>query len=373
MTTEQAEKILDDAIKGHHSTEWEYELDNYGYMKYPAKVTKMSYKYLEIGDNIELDGYGFLLSSRYLYAYPHLRNTEKVDKYFLANVVKRIAIYTKTKILEFMDQMNRVNYLEPSLQVSWQDLIDSMPEDLLFKVPMTSVDPGFTNHRHDEERTTGLRVGSLVLKYPDIFDPSYDNLVNGEMKLKNVLINPDHYRERLRVYDVSPVNEELMKVSSHKNSIKKLQIKAKILLEKPGEITFPQFDRHDDETDTWVIFGPMVVHYDFIGNLPVMKYHISIASEDDPKKYFSGELTQSTQDYNKTGWFEVHFPKKIMEVLPEHMVEELKRNDLPQKFQKEINKVFRKHQLNISFYYIKVKVLYDTDESVEITTQKTNT
>ena len=322
-------------VMNYSSQKYEYNRDSEGYLTYPMKLTKLYHEYHNIGNNIDIDNAGVIPSENYMFIYPHLRNVESVDQYFLADLVQTIGIWMVNHLQE------KLREKEPD--VSWQDFMNSIPGDFICKISSVTIDPGFTGHHEAEPRTTGVKLHSLSVMYPEMRIGRILDLFEGGFRLKTLLAYPDAYRNELKMNSIDVVNAHLSQAAAQKNSITKLRYKNEILLSKQQKIKTRFF--HIDQDNVRFHFDdgvPMI--YEYSGDMPRLDYRLSLSNNTR----LSAEWSLR---YNESGKFTVHVNKELKVFEDETILES--------SFKFVLKHIFFKHGIEPSFHNIEVEFVYD--------------
>ena len=295
---------------GHvHSVEFEYDKDENGKEIYPLRNPVRIYKYVDIGNNIEVDSLGCLGSEHRVFAYVHLRNVKEVNKYVLNDVVVTIVNYIKNNVLNYLDRMDQDS------KVSWQEFYNGLPDDFKLNLSNVNFDPGFSGHRTGEERDTGIRYGSFTIHYSDIYPEEQRKFMENEMSLKALFYDPSIYKDRLRLPDVTIINHHLSQAHAQRNILKKLQIKLDWILKNGG-----QFKVRTDEMDPIIYQSHkdnLIVSFNYEGKTPTLDYNVRIKDDQhgfsDKKTIVNAKMGTFPKD-SENGFF-LHVPSNMVEVI----------------------------------------------------------
>lgn len=311
------------------------------YDKNDIKIVSTFHEYTPVGENLEIDTWGMVIreDESYFYVYPHLRNRKTVSKTFLAEMLSSIREF-------LLDRIKNSNF-------TIQD-IGNLPEDFRLKFPIVTVDPGFKGHREPEERTTGIRISNLNLWYPEITNVS--GILDGGMKMKQVLMDPREYYLDLKFNTVDRLNTLLAQSGAQKNKLKKLQIKNDLLLKSPGKFlikTDPEVP--DLGTGTYKFEGPH----------PHLKYAVSHNPDEHgvvkATWWFAPDYTDGYDVSGKNnGHFVLHLPRHFEEQLEELEMGPTNKKKIIENFKKQVDEIFIRHDIIIDWYGVQpAEFVYD--------------
>jgi hypothetical protein len=220
-------KRLFEYIPNNFNPHYEYDYENG-----TSKLKSVSYGYINIGNNIELDTLGTIASEKYMFMWMHIRGVDQVSTTFLADMLSTIREW----IIEKM-----------SMVTDYEELMKNIPADFTVQIGGVIIDPGFNGHLSDEPKEAGLKLTSFMIHHPHLFvDRPLDSILKNDIKLKKLIYSPQEYYDTLKVSKdiVEEMNSLLAQTAAQKNAPKKIRILFNQILKKGGGfiITFPWED-----------------------------------------------------------------------------------------------------------------------------------
>lgn len=337
-------KRFNNAIKSDNSMRYEFEKDENGYIKYPTVTHRVFHEYTNIGNNVELDSYGMLVredeKESYVFFYPHIRNTVKVDESFLATLLSTIRQFILNKITE-----NGITIED----------IHNLPPNLRCQIPTVTIDPGLKNHNDSQPRNAGVRIGALSIWY-NRFNSNAEVLLQEGLNVRKLLLEPESYYNDLICPDVDMINKLLSQVSAQRFKPKRLQIKSDLLINSPGKFSLSSERIQGYPNEKHEIVGT----YEFVGDAPPLKY--DVVHDPEEKGLVRADWTYHSNTHRKEqGHFVIHLPKYLEQYASGDKLDQVvTENNILHDFKQHINNKFSKHDISTNWYVVdSPKLVYD--------------
>ena len=254
LNLEKDLNIFDNAIGSSTSDDnWRVNKD---------KSIPHSYHYLPITDNLHLDSWGFIQRSKYVFLYPHVINVRSVSKSFLAT-------YVLEPLRKFIiDRTSNEKY-----SVDYITFVKSIPDDFVIKVSGLFIDPGVHEHLTPQDKRFGLRIGSLTNYYDsEIFSSDQLHLLEENMSLKQLLLNPKPYYDFLEFNDLTRVNSLLANFSKQVHSPGKIKAQLENYLDSTHHFKMDTIT--DTQNDRVIHHIDVNITYEYVGHHPQLKFRV---------------------------------------------------------------------------------------------------